>query len=71
MLFGLGVTTDETAGWGPYGPGDAEILREFANRFSPKLKAETPWYLAGGINWVVIAGVAGSLLVLTLLLRKK
>lgn len=67
MLFGLGVTTDETAGWGPYGPGDpvaAEIL-------FPKLKAETPWYLAGGINWVVIAGIAGSLLVLTLLIRKK
>lgn len=31
----------------------------------------TPWYLAGGVDWRVIGGVVGSLLALTLLIRKK
>lgn len=37
----------------------------------PGQVAESRWYLAGGVDWRIIAGVAGSLLALTLLLRRK
>jgi hypothetical protein len=86
MYYGrnnLGETTDEKAGWEKY--GDLFPLVDpssRANYIRPDWLKQPDWmkqpssskqsrYLAGGINWVVIAGVAGSLLVLTLLLRKK
>jgi hypothetical protein len=36
-----------------------------------RVGSESPWYLAGGVDWRIISGIAGSLLVLTLLLRRK
>lgn len=38
---------------------------------APSPSSNQPWYLAGGVDWRIITGVAGSLLVLTLLLRRK